>query len=394
MRRVLVSVIAVALMVVSGLEVATAADAVLKVGVLGPMSGPAAQWGIELSRGAEIKAEEINAGGGLKVGAQTYKVEVVPYDHKGIAAEAITATNKLVSQDKVQYIVGNAIGATTSAAQTITEPAKVVFTFISYGPKALGPTLPFSFRTDLSDVEVVEPFYRWLKEQRPTIKRVAFFNPNDQSGKGAGARMVAAAKSLGLTVVADEYYEREAKDFYPVITRVLAGKPDFIDVGSSAPGSAGLIFKQLHEMGFRGGKGWISGVNPEAVVKIAGREATEGTLSPWSLSLAGPDATPAARGFAAKYQKKHGETPGSSAVANYIALDVITRAIQAAGSTDTEKVVQQMTSGKYESLWGPLVVGGKDTYGINRQFLRPITISEIRDGRAVDVAKTYPRDLK
>jgi branched-chain amino acid transport system substrate-binding protein len=132
----------------------------LKIGVIGPMSGPAAQWGVELARGAEMKAEEINAAGGLKVGNQVYELKVIPYDHKANAAEAITVTNKLVFEDRVKYIIGNAIGATTSAAQTITEPNKVLFTFASYGIKALGPRFPLSFRSDLSDVEVVERLCR------------------------------------------------------------------------------------------------------------------------------------------------------------------------------------------------------------------------------------------
>ena len=47
---------------------AAAANETLKIGVIGPMSGPAAQWGVELARGAEMKADEINAAGGLKIG--------------------------------------------------------------------------------------------------------------------------------------------------------------------------------------------------------------------------------------------------------------------------------------------------------------------------------------
>src|SRR3954466_5873902 len=83
---------------------AAAANETLKIGVIGPMSGPAAQWGVELMRGAEMKAEEINAAGGIKVGNQTYDILIVPYDHKANAAEATTVVNRLIFQDKVNYI--------------------------------------------------------------------------------------------------------------------------------------------------------------------------------------------------------------------------------------------------------------------------------------------------
>jgi branched-chain amino acid transport system substrate-binding protein len=369
-----------------------AANEILKIGVIGPMSGPAANWGLELTRGAEMKAEEINVAGGLKVGDQTYDIQIVSYDHKANAAEAITVTNKLVFEDKVKFIVGNAIGATTSAAQTITEPNKVIFMFGSYGKQALGPQFPYSYRFDLSDVEVVEPFYRWLKEQRH-IKNVAFLNVNDQSGKGAGAQMVEVANSLGFTIVAEEYFDRGQKDFYPLLTRVLAANPDYIDVGVSPPGTAGLILKQLKEMGYSGVKGWISGINLETAVKISGPEAAEGTLSPWSSNFDGQETPMPVKKLAATYLRKYGEPTGTYTIANYVALDVLTRAIQAAGTLDSDKIVAELTNKKFDTAWGPIVVGGQSTYGVNHQFLRPLTITQLHDGHAVDVGSTMPRDL-
>jgi branched-chain amino acid transport system substrate-binding protein len=362
----------------------------LKIGVIGPMSGGAAQWGLHLQNGAELKAQEINASGGLKVGQQTYNLQIVPYDHKSNAAEAITVTNKLIFQDGVKYIVGNAIGSTTAAAQTITEPNKVLFTFISFGKAALGPKLPYSFRTDLSDVEVVGPFYRWLSANKGNLKRVAILNPNDQSGKGAGAQMVAAAKTLGMTVVAEEYYDRAANDFYPIITRISAQKPDFIDFGASSPGSAGLIAKQLYEMGFKGVRGWTSGVNLASLVEISGKEAGEGVLSPWSVNLTNPDAPPALKKFAKDYRAKFNEAPDAIGLSNYVALDVLTQAMTKAGSIDTDKVKDALASGIFDAASGKISVGGMETYGINRQFLRPVVITEIRNGEAVDVGTVMP----
>lgn len=378
-----------------GWSFSTHAAETLKLGVLGPLSGSAAQWGVELVRGAELKAAEINAAGGLKVGGKTYTIEILPYDHKADAAEARTVTNRLVFQDKVKYIVGNAIGATTTAAQTITEPNGVLFTFISWGLKNLGPDKPMSFRTDLSGFEVVEPFYSWIKEKHPNIKKVAAIAPNDESGRDSTAAIVKVAKSLGLQVVAEEYYARETKDFYPLLTRVMAAKPDYIDASNSPGGSAGLIVKQLHELGYKGAKGWTGGINADTLVKVAGNEAAEGTWSPWSLNYDSPDTSAELKKFAADYQAKYKEVPGSSAVANYITLDVLTRAMQQAGTTDTKAVVDQILKGSFDNtLRGAVVVGGKETYGTDRQFLYPITISEIRGGKVVDIGKSMPIELK
>ncbi|HKW91089.1 MAG TPA: ABC transporter substrate-binding protein, partial [Methylomirabilota bacterium] len=54
----------------------------LSIGLLGPVSGGAASYGVELLRGAELRVEEINKAGGLKVGTDTYRIKLVSYDHK------------------------------------------------------------------------------------------------------------------------------------------------------------------------------------------------------------------------------------------------------------------------------------------------------------------------
>jgi branched-chain amino acid transport system substrate-binding protein len=386
-------VTSVALILAGGVAAAQEAET-LKIGVLGPMSGSAAQWGIELVRGAQMRADEINSAGGFKVGDKTYKLAIVPYDHKSDAAEARTVTNRLVFVDKVKFIAGNAIGATTSAAQTITEPNQVLFGFISWGIKNLGSDKPFSLRTDSSGIEVVEPFYTWIKEKHPRIKKIAAIGPNDESGRDSNGTIVNVAKKLGFEVVADEYYPRETKDFYPLLTRVIGINPDYIDLSNSPGGSAGLLVKQLAQLGFKGAKGWIGGLNADVLVRIAGKEAAEGTWSPWSSNYAGPNSSPELRKLAEDYQKKFNEPAGPSVISNYITIDVLTKAMQQAGSIDTKAVLDRITQGTYTTVQGPLVIGGQDTYGINRQFLYPVVITEIRNGSVIDIDKSLPTELR
>jgi len=370
-----------------------AEDKTLAIGLLGPLSGGAASYGVELLRGAELRVEEINKTG-LKVGADTYRIKLVSYDHKAQAADTATATNKLIFQDKVKYIIGNAVGATCNAAQTITEPNKVMFSFVCWGTNNLAPEKPYSFRSMLSQWELAEPFYRWVKENHPKIKRVAAISPNDTSGKDTNTAVVKALKALGFEVAADEYYERGTKDFYPVLTKILAQKPDMIDVAAAPPGEAGLILKQAMELGFKGAKGWTAGINPFTIISVAGPEAAEGVWSPANINVKGDHVSAAVRKFGETYEKRYGEVPGAIAVANYAAFDVFTQAMQKAGSVDTDKVLAVLTKEQFQTVWGPLALGGKETYGIDRQFLYPLVISEVRQGKVVDIAQVLPAALK
>jgi branched-chain amino acid transport system substrate-binding protein len=391
MRALTILGLAAALATGGGVQ---AAEKTLTIGLRGPLSGGAASYGVELMRGAEMKADEINKAGGLKVGGDVYKIKLVAYDHKAQAAETATATNKLVFQDKVKYIIGNAVGATCNAAQTITEPNKVMFAFVCWGTNNLAPEKPYSFRSILSQWELAEPFYRWVKENHSKIKRVAAISPNDTSGKDTNTAVVKALTALGYEVVADEYYERGTKDFYPVITKILAQKPDMLDVAAAPPGEAGLILKQAMELGFKGAKGWTAGINPFTIISVAGREASEGIWSPANINVKGEHVSAAVRKFGDAYEKRYGEVPGVIAVGNYAAFDVFTQAMQKAGSVETDKVLAILTTERFETVWGPLALGGKETYGIDRQFLYPLVISEVRGGKVVDIAQVLPAALK
>lgn len=396
MHKILARAIVVLVIIATTLIAPTgfAADKTLPIGVLGPMSGSAASYGLELVRGAEMKVDEINRAGGLTLGPDRYTIKLVIYDHKASAAEASTATNKLVFQDKVKFIIGNAIGATTNAAQSITEPAKVLFAFASWGTKNLGPDKPYSFRTILSQWEVAEPFYRWLRENHPSLKRVALIAPNDTSGLDTNLAVNKVAVPLGFTIVAEETYERGTKDFYPVLTKILSRNPEMVDISAAPTGDAGLIAKQLWELGFRGRKGWTAGTTPTGLVEIAGKQAAEGLWTPANINVHGQHVDPAVKRFALDYEKRYKETPGVVAVGNYAAFDVITRAMRDTGSVEPERVLDTLTKKAYQTVWGSLVIGGKETYGIDRQFLFPFVISEVRDGKLVEVTRLLPDALK
>jgi branched-chain amino acid transport system substrate-binding protein len=195
-------------------------------------------------------------------------------------------------------------------------------------------------------------------------------------------------------VVADEYYERGTKDFYPALTKILALKPDLLDVAAAPAGEAGLILKQARELGFKGAKGWTAGVNPVPMISVAGKEAAEGVWTPANIDVTSEFVSPAVRKFGEAFVTRYKEVPGAIAIANYAAFDVIAQAMVEAGSLDTDKVLAALTGRPHQTIWGPVVIGGKDTYGIDRQFLYPVVIAEIRDGKLVDLAQGAPIGLK
>src|SRR5438132_11070615 len=117
-RASIATIAVVALVAAAGTRTPSAAeDKTLTIGVLGPLSGGAASYGVELVRAAEIRTDEINKAGGLKVGGDVYKIKLITYDQKASAADDATAANKEFFQEKVKYYIGDEVGAPCQAVR-------------------------------------------------------------------------------------------------------------------------------------------------------------------------------------------------------------------------------------------------------------------------------------
>ncbi|MBA4391969.1 MAG: hypothetical protein C0407_00285 [Desulfobacca sp.] len=365
---------------------AVAAEKTLVIGTTLPLSGPAAGWGLGLSRMNDFFAEDINAKGGLKIGKDVYKIKTIAYDHKGSPSEAAANTTKLVSQDKIQYLIGGVIAATGMAELPITQPAKVVTTNLWWGKGILGPDKPFSFRQTISQMEIAPAMYAWIKKNNPTIKTMAQINPNDTSGWDTASAVREAAEANGIQLVAQEFFERGTKDMYPFLTRILAKKPDLIDVAVSAPGDGALIVKQLYELGYKGAKAWTCGTNPVEIIKLCGNEAAEGLWFAYGQDLDGPNSSPETRALSKRYMAKFNESLAPHHVTSYAMLEIFTQAMQKAGTTDTtvvSKLVEKTK--KFNTSFGPFVLVGKQKYGIDRQFVHRMMLAQSRGGKTVEI---------
>jgi branched-chain amino acid transport system substrate-binding protein len=358
----------------------------LIIGTTLPLSGPAAGWGLGLSRMNDFFAEDVNAKGGLKIGDDVYKIKTIAYDNKGQPSEAAANATKLVSQDKIHYLIGGVIAATGMAELPITQPAKVVTTSLWWGKNIIGPDKPYSFRQTVSQDEIAPAMYSWIAKNNPKIKRVAQINPNDTSGWDTAAAIKEAAKQNGMEIVAEELFERGTKDMYPFLTRILATKPDLIDVAVSAPGDGSVIVKQLYELGYKGTTAWTCGTNPQQIVKLCGDEAAEGLLFAYGQDLSGPKSTPETRALAKRYLEKFKEPLSPHHVTSYAMLEIFTQAMQKAGTIDTEKVSKEVEqTHKFDTSFGPMVLLGKQKYGTDRQFVHQMMLSQARAGKVVEI---------
>lgn len=371
-----------------------AEEKVLPLGLHAPMSGPAASWGLNLMRGAELRAEQINNAGGLKVGTDIYKIKIIGYDNKYTASGGTTAANKLIYEDKVKYIVATVGSAPTLACQAISEKERCLTLQDAWSAESMGKDKPYSFKLILGPVELVPAVYPWVKKKYSKAKRLALLAPNDETGKDEIKQTKPIAKSLGYEVVAEEYYNRGTTDFFPLLTKIMAKKPDIVDIDAAPTGEAGLIWKQIYELGFRGVKLWLGGANAAALIKIAGKEASEGVIMGLEGDYEGVYATAKQKEVSKKFREKHGEQMGFIIAAAYDGVWALEQAITKAKSLDTTMVRDTMGKMKFQLLAGESVMGGEKTYGIKHQFLYPVVITVVKDGKSIPVVRLKPLEIQ
>jgi len=150
---------------------ALAGPKALKMAAIGPMSGPAAPYGIPIKYGAQMAVKEINDAGGINVGGQKYIIELISIDDRGTADGGRAAGRKAVYDQGIKYIIGSSSGPATVAMQEITDPAKV-FTFSTTWVDAVtSPDKPYSLAYLFTSVWLYPALYKSLAESHPEWKK-------------------------------------------------------------------------------------------------------------------------------------------------------------------------------------------------------------------------------
>src|SRR5262245_25075278 len=245
----------------------------IKIGVVGPHSGPAAADGQSTLIGAQIAATEINDAGGLLGGR---KIEIIAADTRGIPAESVSAFRKVVTQDKVVAVDCCWFSSSTIATLPTIEELKIPTTNgVSFLPDAKETKLVYLFKfaqTPRLESRFVDYWVNKLK-----IKKVAFLARNDDWCRRTSGVYQARLKELGGTIVSSDYYTPGEKDFYSYLTKIKALNPDGVNVVDISATAATQV-KQMAELGLKATVLGSDGPITDAFIKIAGKPAEGVTL--------------------------------------------------------------------------------------------------------------------
>lgn len=296
-------------------EKAEEAVVTVKVGVIAPLTGDAASYGIGVKKGIELAKKDLKAD----------NIELIFEDTKCDGKEAATAINKLISVDKVVATIGELCSGATLAAAPIAEQNKVVL----ISPASTSPKITtagdYIFRTVPSDA--LQGAFGAKLVYDKGYRKLAVLYSNEEYGLGFNNVLMENFPKLGGSVVASEAFERGATDLRAQLTKIKAANPDAIYIISNSPDAAVAALKQIKELGINAAIFGSEGLKSEDIVSGAA-EAAEG-LVVTSVSAGSEN-------FINRHRDVYGEDPGPFAAQGYDALKAIYLAVKKGAKTGEE----------------------------------------------------------
>ena len=326
--------LAVALALAAGGVVPATAQAPIRIGASLSLTGTYAKLGKNQHEGYQLCEKDLNAKGGL-LGR---KVQFVVYDDQSLPATAVRLYEKLITEDKVDGVMGPYSSPVTEASVNVTEKYKKVMV----APLAATTSIFKKGRKYIFMViSPAEVYLEGLVDMavKRGLKTVAVVNEDTLFSKAAAAGAVETAKKKGLQVVFAEAYPKGNTDFSALLTKVKAANPDVLSAATYFDDAVALT-RQMKELN----------VNPKMFGVTVGGDLPEfyDTLkqnaeyiygaTQWEHTLPYPGNPE----YFEAYKKDFGHEPSYHSTAGYAGCLIYAEAVKRANSLDADKVREQL----------------------------------------------------
>jgi branched-chain amino acid transport system substrate-binding protein len=309
------------------LLLAGAAHAQVKLAVAGPVTGPNATFGAQLTQGVQQAAEDINKAGGIL----GQKIEVEIGDDVSDPKQGVSVANKLVG-DGVKFVVGHFnSGVTMPASDVYAENGILFITPSATNPKITDRKLWDAFRTCGRD-DQQGMVWAELARDKLNGKKIAVIHDKTTYGKGLADAALESMHKFGVKEVLYEGVNTGEKDYSAIVSKIKDAGADYLMWGGLHT-EGGLILRQMRDQGMNTIMISGDGITDTEFAAIGG-PGVEGTLMTFGPEPRNnPNAKEAVESFKAK-----GFEPQGYTLYSYAAVQIMKQAAEKANSLDPKKV--------------------------------------------------------
>ena len=335
---------------------AYAADDVVKIGHVGPISGNIAHLGKDNENGAQMAIDELNAKGTM-INGKKVKFELIKEDDAADPKQGTAAAQKLVDA-KVNGVIGHLNSGTTIPASKIYSDAGIPqISPSATNPKYTQQGFKTAFRVCANDGQLGGTLGKYAATTLKG-KSVAIVDDATAYGQGVADEFKKGAIKAGAKVVTTEHTNNNATDFQAILTKVKSTKPDVVFYGGM-DAQAGPMLRQMKQLGvtskFMGGDGICTG----ELAKLAGDGMGDGQVICAEAGgvLKGKEGPMNA--FKENYKKKFGVDVQIYAPYVYDAVMVMADAMVKAKSAEPAKYLPFLAKEEYDGVTGHISFDAK-----------------------------------
>ena len=222
----------------------------LVIGDIVNLSGFLAPHHVPQEAYTQAYVELVNERGGITIKGQQYLIELITEDSKSTPEAAMSAANKLVFEDEVDYILGPLIFQAAAASPIFNENEVMhINGYTTFAPAEIGPDTPYNFVTTLGMVGSAIPSMQLLKRDYPDVKTILMVLPDDGAEPYVMPAIEDAAADLGYDILDTILVGMGVEDFVPVAARIDAYGADAVIYPGGPLPQLVAVGKELRALG-------------------------------------------------------------------------------------------------------------------------------------------------
>lgn len=337
------------------------AQGTIRFGAPLPLTGPLSPEAQKLQNGMNLWAETANKGGGIKVGAKKMKVEIVYVDYQSNTPRAVQATEKLITQDKVDFLFSPFGSGAAKAASSVSEKYEMpTIAATASSEQVYDQGYKYLFGVYTPNQTLTEPLSDLVKKQAGGVQRVAILARNDLFPLAIAQEMEKSAKKRGMSVMYFEKYAIGTLDHASALSQIKAVAPHWI-FATGYINDLILIKKQMSDLGIEAPVvTMVAGPAYKEYVSALGKSAENVTSAAWwhpAVRYTSKDVFGSTENFNKMFKAKYGTEPDYGEASSAVSGVVLQLAIEAAGTLDKKAVREALAKMNTMTFFGPIKFG-------------------------------------
>lgn len=366
------------------------AQDVIKIGAPLALTGGLADEGKKQQAAYDMWLKRVNATGGISVGGKKMKVELVSYDYQTDEKRAQQMAERLITQDKVDFMTAPFGSGHTKVVAGVAERYGVpIVASVASSEAVFNQGYKYLFGTLAPNGGIVQNMVTMFREKFPATKKIAILGREDVFPKAMATEMKAAAEKAGLQVVFNDLYPVGTLDHSAALSNIKTAAPDWIFVSGYTQDLV-LARKQMADLKIAAPiVTMITGPSYAEFIEALGPLANGVTSASWwhqSLTYKADDAFGTTDAFYKEFVGREKKDPDYVAASAAAALITLQKAIEKAGTLDKAKVRDALAASDLQTFYGPIKFTPN---GMNQG--RDLPIIQVQAGKVVPL---YPAAIK